>query len=70
MGVSAGLALGLLIAVVVIGVLTFEVFMFLDVLKNKKLTETEKLIWVVGMFLLHPIIAIVYYFVAHTRLSS
>ncbi len=58
-----------LLGLVILAVLAFEVLMFLDVLKNPKLNDTEKLIWVVGMFLLHPIIAIVYYFVAHTRLN-
>jgi hypothetical protein len=63
----------LLIAIavlLVVAVLWFEVAMFLDVLRNKKLSENEKILWVLGMFLLHPVIAIVYYFVAHSRLNS
>lgn len=51
-------------------ILAFEVWMFLDVLKNKKLTDTEKILWVLGMFLLHPIIAIVYFFVARSSLNA
>jgi hypothetical protein len=57
-------------AIVVVAILWFEVAMFLDVLKNKKLTDNEKILWVLGMFLLHPIIAIVYYFVARSSLNS
>lgn len=55
--------------VLIILLLWFEVAMFLDVLKNRKLSDNEKLLWVIGMFLLHPIIAIVYYFTAHSRLN-
>jgi hypothetical protein len=53
-----------------LGIFAFEVLMFLDVLKNKKLSDTEKIIWAFGMLLFHPVIAIVYYFVAHSRLRS
>jgi uncharacterized RDD family membrane protein YckC len=59
-----------LLGLIIVAVLAFEVLMFLDALKNPKLNDTEKLIWVLGMLLLHPIIAIVYYFVAHSRLST
>ena len=55
---------------VLVLILWFEVAMFLDVIRNKKLSENEKILWVLGMFLLHPIIAIVYYFVAHSRLNT
>jgi hypothetical protein len=64
------LLLIIIAALLVIAILWFEVAMFLDVLKNKKLSENEKILWVLGMFLLHPVIAIVYYFVAHSRLHS
>lgn len=60
----------LLIPLVLIAVLVFEVLMFLDVLKNRRLSDTEKVLWVLGMFLLHPVIAIVYYYVAHSRLKK
>ncbi len=60
----------MLIPLVLIAVLVFEVLMFLDVLKNRRLSDTEKVLWVLGMFLLHPVIAIVYYYVAHSRLKK
>jgi len=53
-----------------IGILLFEILMFLDVIKNKKLSDTEKIIWAFGMLLFHPVVAIVYYFAAHSRLRS
>jgi hypothetical protein len=63
------ISLFILAGILLVLVLVFEIMMFLDVLKNQKLNDTEKLIWVIGMFLVHPFIAILYYFVAHSRLS-
>ncbi|HSX27540.1 MAG TPA: hypothetical protein VLG25_02030 [Patescibacteria group bacterium] len=57
-------------AVALLAIIAFEVYMFLDVLKNPGLSDNERIIWVLGMFLLHPVIAIVYYFVAHSRLNT
>jgi hypothetical protein len=48
-------------------VLAFEIVMFLDVIRNKKLTDTEKLLWGGGMFFFHPVIAFVYYFVVYSK---
>jgi hypothetical protein len=62
-------ALFIIPVLIIILILWFEVVMFLDVLKNKKLSDNEKILWVLGMFLLHPIIAIVYYFTAHSRFN-
>jgi hypothetical protein len=60
-----------ILAVAVVGaILWFEIVMFLDVIRNKKISDNEKILWVLGMFLLHPFIAIVYYFVAHSRISK
>lgn len=42
----------------------FEIWMFVDLLQNPRLVSEEKLFWAIGMILIHPIVAIVYYFVA------
>ena len=60
----------LLMTAILIAIFAFEILMFLDVLRNPKLKDTEKVLWIGGMFLLHPFIAIIYYFVAHTRLNT
>lgn len=60
----------LLIAAVLIAVLAFEIFMFIDVIKNPKLNATEKLLWAAGMLLIHPFVAIAYYLVVRNRRSS
>lgn len=43
-------------------VLAFEVWIFVDLLQNPRLTSEAKVLWAVLMFLIHPIVAIVYYF--------
>ena len=67
---AIGISLAVLVALACIGLLWFEIAMFLDILKNPKLDSTQRLIWAFGMLLLHPIIAVVYYFAAHSRFNS
>lgn len=64
---AAGVSLFLLIGIVALGVLIFEILMFLNVLKNQRLSDTEKILWAVGMLFIHPIVAIVYYFTAYSK---
>lgn len=59
----------LLVPLALLAILVFEIMMFLDVIKNRRLSDNEKLLWVLGMLLVHPVIAIVYYYVAHSRLK-
>jgi len=56
----------LIIVAVLLGVaiLAFEVWMFVDALRNPRLSDSEKLLWCLGMLFIHPFVAIVYYFVA------
>ena len=52
---------------VLIGIflIIFWVMMFLDVLKNKKINDTNRLIWGIGMLVLPPL-ALLYFFVAYS----
>jgi|GEM_PF-2645176 len=43
-------------------ILIFEVKMFIAALKNPYLNDTEKAIWCVAMLLIHPFVALAYYF--------
>jgi phosphatidylglycerophosphatase A len=55
--------LALLVLVIIgVGILAFEVWMFLDAWKNKSINEDRRLIWLIGMLLLHPFVALLYYF--------
>jgi hypothetical protein len=62
----SGAALTLIIVVALL-VLAFEVWMLIDAIKNKQLTTSQKVWWIIGMFLLHPFVAIVYYFMYKLR---
>ncbi len=54
--------LWLLIVFFVLSILAFEIWMFVDAIRNPHMELTEKTLWLVGMFLIHPFVAIVYYF--------
>lgn len=48
--------------ILLIAILTFEVAMFISVLRNKAIAENTRILWIIGMLLIHPFVAIVYYF--------
>jgi hypothetical protein len=58
---AGGFVFALVVALAVL-VLAFEVWMFIDVFKHPTLNNNKKVLWMLGMLLLHPIIAIIYYF--------
>lgn len=62
--VFAGSATALILIVLAL-ILVFEVWMFVDVLKNTALTNETRLLWAFGMLLIHPFVAIAYYFTDH-----
>jgi hypothetical protein len=43
-------------------ILLFELWMLIDVLAYHKMPRTHRMWWVVGMFVLHPFVAIAYFF--------
>ena len=59
---------GLMLLIIGLGlaVLAFEIWMFVDLIQNTRLTTESKVLWAVGMFLFHPFIAIIYFFVARS----
>ena len=46
-------------------ILAFEVWMLIDCIKNKHVPANHKLWWIIGMFLIHPFVAIAYLFARH-----
>jgi hypothetical protein len=50
-----------LLIVVLILILIFEVSMIISAIKNKNITENTRTLWIVGMLLIHPFVAIAYY---------
>lgn len=57
-----------LVAIVAVALLAFEILMIVNAIRNVKLSASAKAWWVVGMFLVHPFVAIAYYFVEYKRL--
>jgi hypothetical protein len=62
-----GLGLAILLIVILVAVLVFEVWMFVNAILNKDLSDTRKLLWVVGMLFIHPFVAIAYYFTDYQK---
>ncbi len=48
--------------------LVFEIWMIVDVFNNRNVTKSHKIWWIVGMFILHPFVAIIYFLM--TRLGD
>lgn len=48
-------------------VLAFEIWMIVDAIKNKQISNQAKAWWVLGMLIIHPIVAIIYYFTDHRK---
>jgi hypothetical protein len=63
----AGASLLILVTIAVVGILVFEILMFVDVIKNPKLTDSERILWAIGMLLVHPFVALAYYFTAYSK---
>lgn len=62
-----GAALSLVVALVLVVIFAFEIWMLISAITNKKITDTARVLWVVGMVLIHPIVAIIYYFTDHQK---
>jgi cytochrome c oxidase assembly factor CtaG len=59
---GGSLVLTMLIVTVILLILVFELAMFVDVLRNDGMNSNRKIAWCIGMLLLHPFVAIVYYY--------
>lgn len=59
--------LALILILLAAVVLAFEVWMFVSALQNPRLNDSQRLIWCIGMVLVHPFVAIAYYFMEHTK---
>jgi hypothetical protein len=57
------------IALFLLAVLVFEVVMFVNVIQNPRVSGNAKVFWIIGMLLLHPFVAIAYYFTSYKKIS-
>jgi len=57
----------LIIIVIVLAILAFEISMFVSVIRNQRITANTKALWIIGMLILHPFVAIAYYFTEYKK---
>jgi hypothetical protein len=48
-------------------VLGFEIAMFISAVTNKHISGNAKVLWIIGMLLVHPFVAIAYYFTDYKK---
>jgi hypothetical protein len=56
-----------LCGIIALLVLIFWIWMLIDAIQNKGLTDGEKIGWVLAIVFLHIIGAILYYFIGHPK---
>ena len=61
-GVSA-----LLVGVLIFVILAFEIYMFVHLIRNDSIDSNTKILWALGMLILHPFVAIIYYFTDYQK---
>jgi hypothetical protein len=64
---AIGILLLLMIVVVAAAIFAFWLWMLIDALRNKALSDTEKLVWVLVIVFLHFLGALIYFFVARSK---
>jgi len=57
----------LIVYIVLLAIFIFEIAMFISVIRNKHISDTAKVLWAVGMIILHPFVAIAYYFTDYKK---
>lgn len=62
-----GFTLSIIVILILLLILAFEIWMLISAITNKQITDTVKILWIVGMVLIHPIAAIVYYFTDYQK---
>jgi Phospholipase_D-nuclease N-terminal len=58
---------GLLFGIIAVGILIFWIWMLIDAIQNKGLSDGEKIGWVLAIVFLHIIGAILYFFIGHPK---
>lgn len=56
-----------LIIAALLAIFVFELAMFIDVATNQAIDKTRKVSWIIGMILVHPFVAIAYFFTDHKK---
>jgi hypothetical protein len=58
-----------LVILIIVGlaILAFEITMFVSVILNRVISGSTKALWIIGMLLIHPFVAIGYYFTDYKK---
>jgi hypothetical protein len=56
-----------IILIIAILFFAFEIWMIVDAAINKEITDRAKAWWIIGMFIIHPFVAIAYFFTDHRK---
>jgi hypothetical protein len=56
-----------IIIVIAISIFAFEIWMIVDAAINKEITDKAKTWWITGMLIIHPFVAIAYFFTDHRK---
>ncbi|HEY5442053.1 MAG TPA: hypothetical protein VIJ68_00770 [Candidatus Saccharimonadales bacterium] len=48
-------------------ILIFEIAMLVNAIQNAYITSNARALWIVGMLLIHPLVAIAYYFTDYKK---
>jgi len=56
-----------IIIVVALLIAAFEVWMIVNAALNKKISDKAKTWWIIGMVIVHPFVAIAYFFTDHRK---
>jgi hypothetical protein len=56
-----------IIIVIAILIFAFEIWMIVDAAINKEITDKAKTWWIIGMLIIHPFVAIAYFFTDHRK---
>ena len=56
-----------IIVVIALLILAFEIWMIVDAVINKKISDKAKIWWIIGMFIIHPFVAVAYFFTDHKK---
>lgn len=62
-------ALSVIVIIVLALIFIFEVWMLISAITNKAISGTSKGLWILGMLLLHPFVAIAYYFTDYKKVA-
>ena len=56
-----------IIVVIALLIFAFEIWMIVDAATNKEITDKARAWWIIGMLIIHPFVAIVYFFTDHRK---